>query len=109
MALLIITGIIELIVFFVVLDITSRISYNTYEYVTKDYDTLDVSEEQYLWDTLYSYFEGDEIAVLSVMCNLYAQYTSYENKEKLYSYAKLWFSKGGQGEDYRFNIADPKM
>ena len=39
----------------------------------------------------------------------YAQYTSYEKKEMLYSYAEEWFSRGGPGEKYRFNIADPKM
>ena len=169
-------GVIELIIFFIVLHLTRNITVATYEYATEDYDTIDVTEEQYLWNELYKYFDGNETAVLSVMCNLkaesklrannledinneqwniddetytdrinkglifrkdflrskykgntngyyndynewvntdggygYAQYTSYENKEKLYAYAKLWFGKGGRGEDYRFNMADVKM
>ena len=39
----------------------------------------------------------------------YAQYTSYDKKEKLYQYAEVWFGPGGPGEDYKFNIADPEM
>ncbi|MCR5213514.1 MAG: hypothetical protein K6E10_03800 [Eubacterium sp.] len=39
----------------------------------------------------------------------YAQYTAYVKKEELYQYAEQWFSPGGRGEDYRFNIADPEM
>lgn len=45
----------------------------TYEYATEDYDTIDVTEEQYLWNELYKYFDGNETAVLSVMCNLKAE------------------------------------
>ena len=39
----------------------------------------------------------------------YAQFTAYEKKEKLYQFAEQWFGPGGQGEQYKFNIADPKM
>ena len=39
----------------------------------------------------------------------YAQYTAYDKKEMLYNYAEEWFARGGPGEKYRFNIADPKM
>ncbi len=39
----------------------------------------------------------------------YAQFTSYEKKEGLYQYAEQWFAPGGVGEQYRFNIGDPKM
>ena len=39
----------------------------------------------------------------------YAQVTSYDKKEALYRFADRWFSPGGEGEEYRFNIGDPKM
>ncbi|MBO5999247.1 MAG: hypothetical protein J6P87_06130 [Lachnospiraceae bacterium] len=39
----------------------------------------------------------------------YAQVTAYDKKDDLYKFADYWFSPGGQGEDYLFNIADPKM
>ena len=39
----------------------------------------------------------------------YAQYTAYENKEELYRFAEKWFSPGGEGEDQKFDIADPNM
>ena len=143
---------------------------------TKEYDSLDMSEEELLWNLLNDHFQGNRNAVLGVMCNLmaesnitagnledfnnglwgiddetytekvnretigqkdfaesrykdssngyyneydqwvnsdggygYAQYTSYVKKNELYEYARKWFGKGGQGENYKFNIADPKM
>ena len=146
------------------------------QFEPKEYDTLSVSEEEYLWLVLNEHFENNEVPVLGVMCNLkaeseframnlenynnqiwevddetyleeingkfisrddflksryqdftngylnsdhqwvnldggygYAQYTAYEKKEMLYEYAEEWFAKGGPGEKYRFNIADPKM
>ncbi len=39
----------------------------------------------------------------------YAQVTAYDKKDDLYKFADYWFSPGGRGEDYLFNIADPKM
>ena len=146
------------------------------QFEPKEYDTLEMTEEEYLWQVLYKHFDGNETAVLGVMCNLkaesefkaanlenynnkiwdvdddtyleeingkfisrddflesryqeftngyrnkehqwvnldggygYAQYTAYDKKEMLYNYAEEWFARGGPGEKYRFNIADPKM
>ena len=146
------------------------------QFQPKEYDTLEMTEEEYLWQVLYEHFDGNETAVLGVMCNLkaesefraanlenynnkiwdvdddtyleeingkfisrddflesryqeftngyrnsehqwvnldggygYAQYTAYDKKEMLYEYAEEWFARGGPGEKYRFNIADPKM
>ena len=146
------------------------------QFEPKEYDTLDITEEELLWQVLNEHFDGNEVAVLGVMCNLkaesefraanlenynnqiwdvdddtyleeingkfisrddflesryqeftngyrnkehqwvnldggygYAQYTAYEKKEMLYEYAEEWFARGGPGEKYRFNIADPKM
>ena len=39
----------------------------------------------------------------------YAQYTAYDKKEGLYQFAEQWFGPGGPGENYLFNIGDPKM
>ena len=143
----------------------------------KKYASLDgMTEEQYLWNVLMEYFNGNKTAVLGVMCNLkaesqfkaacledynnelweiddtvytervnrrtierrdflesrfngksngyvndyeewvnldggygYAQVTSYDKKEALYRFADQWFSPGGEGEEYRFNIGDPRM
>lgn len=146
------------------------------QFEVKEYDTLDMTEEEYLWQVLNEHYDGNETAVLGVMCNLkaesefraanlenynnqiwdvdddtyleeingrfisrddflesryqeftngyrndehnwvnldggygYAQYTAYDKKEMLYNYAEDWFARGGPGEKYRFNIADPKM
>ena len=35
--------------------------------------TLSVTEEQYLWDCLMEHFDGNEIPVLGIMCNLYSE------------------------------------
>lgn len=143
----------------------------------KRYDSLDgITEAQLLWDVLMEHFDGNETAVLGVMCNLkaeskfeadnledynneiweiddseytekvnintikkldflqsrhddstngyyneydqwvnldggygYVQVTSYEKKNDLYQFAEKWFSPGGKGADYRFNIGDPRM
>ncbi len=145
--------------------------------VEKGYDRLvNITQEQYIWNTLLEYFGGNKTATLGVMCNLkveshfsascledynnefwgvndetytdkvnrrtidrkdflesryngitngylngermwvnrdggygFAQYTAYDKKEDLYKYADAWFSPGGRGENYLFNIADPKM
>lgn len=39
----------------------------------------------------------------------YAQFTAYDKKEGLYQYAEQWFGPGGEGEQYKFNIGDPRM
>lgn len=39
----------------------------------------------------------------------YAQYTAYDKKEDLYQFAEQWFGPGGAGEQFKFNIGDPKM
>ncbi len=39
----------------------------------------------------------------------FAQYTAYDKKDDLYRFADTWFSPGGPGENYLFNIGDPKM
>ena len=136
----------------------------------------DVEEDQLLWKVLYRHFDGNETAVIGVMCNLkaesdfrannlenlnnqrwnvddevytdevnkglvtredflfsrykgqtdgyvnkylewanvdggygYAQCTSYEKKEQLFSFAEAWFEEGGPGEYRHFDIADPEM
>ena len=136
----------------------------------------DISEEELLWKVLYRHFDGNDTAVVGVMCNLraesefrannlenlnnkrwnvededytdqvnkglvtredfllsrykgetqgyvnkylewanvdggygYAQCTSYEKKEQLFSFAEAWFDEGGPGEYRHFNIADPEM
>jgi hypothetical protein len=136
----------------------------------------DISEEELLWKVLYRHFDGNETAVIGVMCNLkaesdfrannlenlnnkrwdvddetytdevnkglvtredflfsrykgdtegyvnkylewanvdggygYAQCTSFEKKEQLFSFAEAWFDEGGPGEYRHFNIADPEM
>ena len=143
---------------------------------TKPYDETDQTEEEILWNLLNDHYDGNQTAVLGVMCNLraesrfaasnledynnglwdlndedytekinrktitkddfmesryinvtngyyngysqwvntdggygYAQYTAYEKKKALYAFAEEWFGKGGQGEQYRFDISDPKM
>ncbi len=144
---------------------------------TKEYRTyIGINECDIIWNLLYDHFDGNETAVLGVMCNImaesefracnlenynnqiweigddeytekinrrtinkkdflearnydmtngyynkydewvntdggygYAQYTSYDKKEKLYQYAEVWFAPGGPGEEYKFDIADPDM
>ncbi|MCR4716925.1 MAG: hypothetical protein K5656_07065 [Lachnospiraceae bacterium] len=39
----------------------------------------------------------------------YGQYTAYGKKEGLYQFAERWFGPDGEGEKYKFNIADPEM
>ncbi len=68
----------------------------------------DFLEARHLGDTNGYYNKYDEWVNLDGGYG-YAQYTSYEKKEGLYRFAEKWFEKGGQGEGWQFDIANPEM
>ncbi len=80
----------------------------TEEVNRKTIDKKDFLESRRV-DTTNGYFNDKNLWVNLDGGYGYAQYTAYDKKEALYQFAEQWFSPGGPGEAFRFNIGDPKM